>query len=475
MSNPTSRSYGFFTLSLLTLFSVSFAASDEKDGKKFVPPELQVSDPEIRQLVESTQQQSGCGSLERSISLLRKAQELSTSRKLISDRALIEDSLGGLFFANGKLEDARQMFVRALEDGVSSSNLAVQADVLVALAVFEQVKEEPGAGIDLLQRALEKARKSKSLFLQSRVLGELGRSQAYFGRQKEARSSLEEALRIDEVNRYDWLAGHKLYLAWLLAAESDQNLNQALDLAQAARSLAIKDENYLVFVQASTSLAQGLIRIGQADHAVALLNGGRPDDFDPIASEELFRTLFPSGRATRLLQATSIIVVPDDYLSLIPFEVLSPKASRGEFVFLGTATKYFPSAAALALSRVAQRQTQWQKSFLGIADPITSASDDRFELLAVASSKRRTNESLGQAGRSPPGATTTRGLSSLDRLPATASEVTAIASLFPGGDEVELRIGAAANKPDLLATDLRRFRFVHFATHGILPQESGWS
>jgi CHAT domain-containing protein len=62
----------------------------------------------------------------------------------------------------------------------------------------------------------------------------------------------------------------------------------------------------------------------------------------------------------------------------------------------------------------------------------------------------------------------------LERLPDTAVEAKSIAGLFgsaPTG--VEIRTGIAATKADLLRTDLGKFRFVHFATHGILPVEAG--
>ena len=58
------------------------------------------------------------------------------------------------------------------------------------------------------------------------------------------------------------------------------------------------------------------------------------------------------------------------------------------------------------------------------------------------------------------------------RLPATGHEVRAIVEeLQKLGGEIEIRLGFDATKKDLLATDLSRFRFLHFATHGILPKE----
>src|SRR5262245_42118522 len=58
MRCPLAKS-ALFTLTLLTLSSYCLAALDEKVGKKFVPPELQATDPEIRQLVEPVQQATG--------------------------------------------------------------------------------------------------------------------------------------------------------------------------------------------------------------------------------------------------------------------------------------------------------------------------------------------------------------------------------------------------------------------------------
>jgi CHAT domain-containing protein len=49
-----------------------------------------------------------------------------------------------------------------------------------------------------------------------------------------------------------------------------------------------------------------------------------------------------------------------------------------------------------------------------------------------------------------------------------------IAALFPAAESnTVIRTGTEATKRELLQTDLGRFRFVHFATHGFLPVESG--
>jgi CHAT domain-containing protein len=52
-------------------------------------------------------------------------------------------------------------------------------------------------------------------------------------------------------------------------------------------------------------------------------------------------------------------------------------------------------------------------------------------------------------------------------LPASRAEAEAIAALAPSG-EVELHVGAAARRSQLLAQPLADFKALHFATHGVL-------
>jgi CHAT domain-containing protein len=195
-------------------------------------------------------------------------------------------------------------------------------------------------------------------------------------------------------------------------------------------------------------------------------------------SEALFNALFPSPFAERLAKSRLIIFVPDNVLFLLPLEMLSPDATRGKFVLLNTATEYFPSAAAFSFSRtVGRANAHWDRQFIGIGDPITSPEDERY-LAATALTTMRSGSPEPAASSN---ASRFRTLSvdklraggfALERLPGTAAEVNNVAQLFSRPEEnVEVRTGVDATKRELLATDLSRFRFVHFATHGILPVE----
>jgi CHAT domain-containing protein len=209
------------------------------------------------------------------------------------------------------------------------------------------------------------------------------------------------------------------------------------------------------------------------------LNAARPESVDWKVSEEIFAALFPEDAARILRQSPSIIFVPDDVLFTVPFELFSPNASHSDFVFLHTASVYYPSAASFQLARTVTHSGSWQSTFLGLADPITSSEDDRFEVAkAIHSGAGRAAEQSEQAaGHLTNSATESSRLKargfSFERLPSTAVEVRNIAGLWQNADDkVEVRIGIEATKSQLLDTDLSKFRFLHFATHGVLPVDT---
>ena len=207
------------------------------------------------------------------------------------------------------------------------------------------------------------------------------------------------------------------------------------------------------------------------------LNAGRPGEVDSKTLEAMYAELFPGEIGKLLLDSTDIIFVPDDALFILPFELFSPDASASHFVFLGKATTYYPSANALRLARNALHQTQWQEAFFGMADPIVpSSDDDRF--LVASELKPPTTRAPNEPSPAPSENLSSDRLKargfSFERIPGTAKEVQNIATLLTTHNErVEVRIGASATKSEMLDTDLSKFRFVHFATHGVSPVDTG--
>jgi CHAT domain-containing protein len=209
-------------------------------------------------------------------------------------------------------------------------------------------------------------------------------------------------------------------------------------------------------------------------------NSGHPERFDPRISEELFSVLFPGHFSEALTGAREVIVIPDDVLFLLPLELLSPTARQGKYVLLSTATDYFPSAAAFMLSRSkVEREQFWRQQFIGIGDPITSSDDQRYIAAKLETDVGATTAASTQNHSNDRGISIDRirsGGIELERIPETATEIEGIASLFStGSGATEIRTGVNATKKGLLQTDLSQFRFVHLATHGILPVEASIS
>ncbi len=253
---------------------LSLSGQTEKALQDSVPPELQASDPDVKAYLDSAKKLQQDGDYAGVFQQLQKALVLCTQKGLLADKALLEAKLAVAYFVQGKLEDAKQQFLSAFEDSAKTGNPVLQADTLIALSSPARASGKMDEAFDLATRALDLARKSKNLWIQSRCLGELGAIQLAMGKPTEARASIEEALRIDRLNHYDWEAGHLLNLAWITAAEKSK-LDQAIQLASSARELAIKHDDYLIFMLASTSLAQGYVQKGRLNESILLLERSR--------------------------------------------------------------------------------------------------------------------------------------------------------------------------------------------------------
>lgn len=241
--------------------------------QRYVPPELQVRDRNVQALLDSAETSAKLGNDGECLKFLQEALELATKQKSLADMAIVEGTFAVYYFQQGRLDDAKSQWLNSLSDGMAVSNLVLQADVLVALSALLQVSGHLDQAMKAVNQALELARKSKNLYIESRALGELSRLQLLAGKQAEARTSIEEALQIDRFNGYEWEPGHLLYLANLNVAES--KADKAIEIGTSARDLAAKNENYLVFIQASLFLGRGYVQIGRADEGIRMMELSR--------------------------------------------------------------------------------------------------------------------------------------------------------------------------------------------------------
>lgn len=184
------------------------------------------------------------------------------------------------------------------------------------------------------------------------------------------------------------------------------------------------------------------------------------------------------GKISDRLQARRLVVVADGALQGLPFAALpeptragmtgprEPLAVRHEIIHL-------PSISVLAVLRKEFANRMEAKQVLAVlADPVFGADDPRLEGKAKEAPPQK-GEDDGDLAR----AAQDLGIERFPRLPHTADEARAIASLVKGDGRKKVEIGFGANLKTVQSGELRHYQYVHFATHGLLnskhPELSG--
>ena len=169
-------------------------------------------------------------------------------------------------------------------------------------------------------------------------------------------------------------------------------------------------------------------------------------------ARELFRLLL--GPAARILDGkNTVVVIPDDVLWELPFQVL--KDSSGHFLVETHSLFYAPSLTAL-------REMMKRESGAPVSDEpkpaVTRNESPGPSLLAFGDPKL----SVGTISR----VKTVRRDAKLGPIPQTKEEVATLGSLY-GASRSELFVGDGATEERAKA-EMSRFKVLHFATHGIL-------
>jgi CHAT domain-containing protein/tetratricopeptide (TPR) repeat protein len=172
-----------------------------------------------------------------------------------------------------------------------------------------------------------------------------------------------------------------------------------------------------------------------------------------------------------------LVVVPDAALHTLPFGALPvpdpgqpwETAAGGKPLLEHLELVYVPSATTLALQRQRlERRSPAPKWAAVFADPVFAADDPR---LSASRQPSSTSQDPARGGSVPGGL-----LPVFERLPSSRKEADVIAGLAPAG-QVWKALGIEANREAALSGELRAYRVVHFATHGIAdtrtPELSG--
>lgn len=212
------------------------------------------------------------------------------------------------------------------------------------------------------------------------------------------------------------------------------------------------------------------------------------------AAMDLSRMLL--GPVAGLLAKKRLMIVADGILHYIPFAALpEPETKRQR----GTASKRIgnrqteipdplvvnheivalPSASVLELLRSEEaRSNQARKTIAVLADPVFEENDGRIGAKPTVESAAAREVEPDDKARSDKSATNNKSdsASPYARLPFTRLEAEGIVRLVP---ESERRVAMGFDASRLLATsqELEQYRYLHFATHGVLdsthPELSG--
>jgi CHAT domain-containing protein len=137
-----------------------------------------------------------------------------------------------------------------------------------------------------------------------------------------------------------------------------------------------------------------------------------------------------------------------------------------------------PSASTLAILRreMAGRKPA-PKSLAVIADPVFTLNDERFKSKTIKIEDRTTPETESSANTriiehlsESEVATVSPGRLTIPRLPFTRQEAERILAAAPAGANLKA-LDFRANRATATGAELGRYRYLHFATHGLLDSE----
>ncbi|HYE64515.1 MAG TPA: CHAT domain-containing protein, partial [Pyrinomonadaceae bacterium] len=200
------------------------------------------------------------------------------------------------------------------------------------------------------------------------------------------------------------------------------------------------------------------------------------------ASNALYKTVI--GPAASVIGDKRLLVIADGALNYVPFEALVKTAGGADYASLPYLIKtneivYAPSASVVAVMRGLQSGKPTGKNLLIIADPIFSPKDPR-ATGKVAATPEAGAEARGlgldsalsdMAGTPAGGSAPAKGLQ-LARLNGTRMEAEQIAKLTrAAGGQADVWLDLEAREENVRTRDIKKYRVVHIATHGLLNAE----
>ena len=171
------------------------------------------------------------------------------------------------------------------------------------------------------------------------------------------------------------------------------------------------------------------------------------------------------GQISAQLQNKRLIVIPDGKLALLPLSAL-PVPNSEELLISRHEIVYQPSASFLnVLTKIRNSANPAYKDLLIFADPVFSDIDNR--LLTKKEEKTISPSFFGLNLRD---FRLYDANGKIPRLFATMEEADSIAETV-GKSRTTIASGFAANRDRVLNPELKDYRILHFATHGLIDVE----
>lgn len=201
------------------------------------------------------------------------------------------------------------------------------------------------------------------------------------------------------------------------------------------------------------------------------------------ASHKLYKSILEP--AVGLIGGRRLLIVPDGPLSFVPFEALVTAPGGTDYSALPyllktNETVYAPSASVVDVVRrqVAGNPVK-AEAILLIADPIFSSGDERARNIPAGPARSSTRGLIvTSAIKDVTGAGELPSTFGIKRLPGTRDEADQIErTARAAGLRTEKWLDLDASEANTNERDLKPYRFLHIATHGLLdaahPQFSG--
>ncbi|HWZ44506.1 MAG TPA: CHAT domain-containing tetratricopeptide repeat protein [Candidatus Saccharimonadales bacterium] len=195
------------------------------------------------------------------------------------------------------------------------------------------------------------------------------------------------------------------------------------------------------------------------------------DRFAPLYAARLSRTLL--GPVAHLLARKRVIIVPDGLLQYVPFAALPLTSQAGSQKTVAPVIVSLPSASTLSAIRSAAAAHVQPTALAAIfGDPVFGRDDIRCRACGARGNRTQELPATLRSALMDTGNSAVR----LPRLEESGQEARWIAALMPKGKNL-LATGFDANLDAVIKGDLGKYRYLHFATHGLLdakrPEFSG--